>query len=377
MEMVIGLRFLQGVGGAMVAATGPAMVVSVFPPEKRGWALGINVASIYAGLSCGPSIGGALVTAFGWRSLFYLAVPLGVVTFLVILWKLRGDWAEARGEPFDWRGSVVYACAITSLVSGAATLAKGGWSWGLLGAGVFGLCLFVFVESRTQHPVLNVALLRRNRVFALSNLAALLNYAATFGVTFFMSLYLQYLKGMTPRQAGIVLVVQPLTQTVLSPACGRLSDRVPAEWVATAGMGLCSLGLGVAATVSAATPTWMVVAILLSLGTGFALFSSPNTSVIMGSVAPKYLGVASGLSASMRTLGMLTSMTIITVILSIFMRGHAVTPETQGAFLLCMRTALVCFSLLCAAGIGCSLGRLRGGGAGVDTSRAVGPAAGE
>jgi MFS family permease len=353
------------------------MVVSVFPPEKRGRALGTYVASIYAGLSCGPSLGGLLITALGWRSLFYVCVPLGVATFLVVLWKLRGEWAEARGEPFDWQGSVIYAGAILSLITGAATLATRGWAWGLVGAGVVGLCVFVWVEARTTYPVLNVELLRKNRVFALSNVAALFNYAATFGVTFFMSLYLQYVRGMTPRQAGIFLVVQPLAQALLSPACGRLSDRVPAEWVATAGMALCSLALGVAAAVSAATPMWMIAAILLSLGTGFALFSSPNASVIMGSVAPKYLGVASGLAASMRTLGMMASMAVITVILSICMKGQAVTAATQGAFLLSMRTALVCFSLLCLLGIGCSLGRLRRTRAGVGTEGAVQSVAGK
>jgi len=357
-EAMIALRFLQGMGGSMVMATTIAIVVSVFPPAERGKALGIAIASVYAGISCGPFIGGALVTALGWRSIFYLCVPLGIVTFLITLAKLRGEWAEAKGEPFDWQGSLIYATAIILLITGASNLDHGLWAWGLCAAGTIGIGLFLAFEARTPYPVLNIALLRDNRIFAFSNLAALLNYAATFGVTFFLSLYLQYVKGMTPHHAGMILIIQPVTQTLLSPLCGRLADRYPAARVATVGMSLCVVGLGLAASLDAGSPLGLVMATLATLGTGFALFSSPNVSVIMGSVAPRYLGIASGLNSSMRTLGMMTSMTIITIIFSIFMGGHAVTPETQPQFIISMQTALLIFCGLCGIGIFCSLARL-------------------
>jgi EmrB/QacA subfamily drug resistance transporter len=358
-ESLIAMRFFQGMGGSMVMATTFAIVVAVFPPEERGKALGIAVASVYAGISCGPFIGGALVTAFGWRSIFYLVVPLGLITFTVSCAKLRGEWAEAKGEPFDWRGSLVYAAAILLLIGGASNLDRGAWAWLVGAAGVAGLIHFLLLEARTPYPVLNVALLRDNRVFAFSNLAALLNYAATFGVSFFLSLYLQYVKGMSPREAGALLIIQPIVQALFSPLCGRLSDRFPAPLVATAGMTLCAAGLGAAAAIGATTPLTLVVVTLVTLGLGFALFSSPNISVIMGSIAPRYLGVASGLNSTMRTLGMMTSMTVITIIFSIFMAGEAVTLETQPQFLASMHSALLTFSALCLVGIGCSLIRIR------------------
>ncbi len=317
------------------------------------------MASVYAGISCGPFLGGMLVTALGWRWIFYLCVPLGTITFLVTCARLRGDWADARGEPFDWRGSLIYAAALLLLIGGASNLDRGGWAWGTAAAGLVGLGLFLAVEARTTYPILNVTLLRDNRVFAFSNLAALFNYAATFGVTFFLSLYLQYVKGMSAREAGIILVIQPLVQTMLSPFCGRLADRFPAARVATVGMALCAAGLAGAATLSAATPLPLVMAVLALLGTGFALFSSPNVSVIMGSVAPRYLGVASGMNSSMRTLGMMTSMTIITVIFSMLMSRQPVSAATQPQFLLSMRTALLVFCALCGIGIACSAARLR------------------
>jgi EmrB/QacA subfamily drug resistance transporter len=358
-ESMIVMRFLQGMGGSMVMATTFAIVVSVFPPEERGKALGIAVASVYAGISCGPFFGGALVTAFGWRSIFYLAVPLGMITFAVTCAKLRGEWAEAKGEPFDWQGSLVYAAGILLLIIGASNLDHGLWAWLLATAGTAVLILFLVLESRTEYPVLNVALLRSNRVFAFSNLAALLNYAATFGVTFFLSLYLQYVKGMNPREAGTILIIQPIIQAIFSPLCGRLADRFSAASVATIGMGLCAAGLGIAAGITAATPVALIMVMLAILGLGFALFSSPNISVIMGSVPTRYLGVASGLNSTMRTLGMMASMTIITIVFSIFMGGHAVTTETQPEFLLSMHTALLAFSVLCFVGIFFSLARIR------------------
>jgi EmrB/QacA subfamily drug resistance transporter len=358
-ESMIGMRFLQGMGGSMVMATTFAIVVSVFPAEERGKALGIAVASVYAGISCGPFFGGALVTAFGWRAIFYLAVPLGIITFAVSCAKLRGEWAEAKGEPFDWQGSLVYAGAILLLIAGASNLDQGMWAWLLAVAGTCGLILFLVLESRTEFPVLNVTLLRSNRVFAFSNLAAMLNYAATFGVTFFLSLYLQYVKGLNPREAGTLLIIQPIVQATFSPLCGRLADRFSAATVATIGMGLCAVGLVIAAGITAMTSMTLIMVMLATLGLGFALFSSPNISVIMGSVEPRHLGIASGLNSTMRTLGMMASMTIITIIFSIVMSGKAVTAQTQPLFLLSMHTALLTFSVLCVVGIFFSLARIR------------------
>jgi len=360
-ESVIALRFLQGMGGSMVMATTFAIVVSVFPPDERGKALGIAVASVYAGISCGPFFGGLLVSALGWRSIFYLSVPLGLLTFLISRAKLRGEWAESRGEPFDLRGASVYALGILLLISGASNLDRGAWAWGMSLTGLIILGLFLKLETLTPYPLLNMQLLLGNRVFALSSLAALFNYAATFGVTFFLSLYLQYVKGMDPRQAGLVLIIQPLTQALLSPLCGRLADRFAAARVATIGMSFCALGLGCAALLAARSPLPLVILVLTFLGLGFALFSSPNISVIMGSVAPRHLGIASSLNSSVRTLGMMTSMTIITIIFSMTMGGNAVSAATQPAFLLAMRSSLLVFCALCGVGIFCSVHRQRTG----------------
>ena len=358
-EAVIVMRFLQGIGGAMVMATTMAIIVSVFPEQERGKALGIAVASVYAGISCGPFIGGHLVAWFGWRSLFYLVIPLGLLTWLVTRLKIKGEWAPAQGEPFDWWGAGVYGLAVILLVVGVANLSRGWWAWLLVILANVGFGLFLTIETRSRYPLLNVKLFTENYVFALSNLAALFNYAATFGVTFFLSLYLQYVKGMGPEHAGTILIIQPIVQTLFSPLCGRLSDKLPASLLATVGMSFCALGLAVAAQLSSSSSLTMILTLLVFMGLGFALFSSPNVNIIMSSVAPRYLGIASGLNASMRTLGMVSSMTVITLIFSFLMHGQPVTAQTQPDFLKSMHIALLVFSGLCIVGIGCSLGRLR------------------
>jgi MFS family permease len=359
-ESIIVLRFLQGVGGSMVMATSVAMIVEAFPVSVRGRALGISVSCVYAGVSCGPFIGGVIVSHLGWRYVFLLCVPLGLAAFLLTTFRLRPEVRDVVREPFDWKGSIIYAFSILVLIAGASNLDFGVWAYAALVAGVAGLVGFVMFESRQAYPLLPVSLFKGNRVFAFSNLAALLNYAATFGVAFFVSLYLQYIKGMTPAEAGTVLMVQSLVQAGLSPFCGRLADRYPAANVATVGMSLCVGGLVIAASVNEATSIWVLYGMLALLGAGFALFSSPNTTVIMGSVESRYLGVASGLVASMRTLGMMASMTIITVVFSILLGGHAISVETYPAFLKSMQLALGIFAGLCTLGVLCSLGRLGG-----------------
>ncbi len=358
MESVIAMRFVQGIGGSMVMATSMAMVVSVFPVSERGRALGIAVAAAYAGISCGPFFGGLLVSHFGWRSVFLLCVPLGTIAFLLVTFKLPKEQPAAIREPFDWKGSLVYAVSIMILILGASNLDHGHWAYAAIVGGCAGLGLFIWYESRQEFPVLRVSLFKGNRVLAFSNIAALINYAATFGVAFFVSLYLQYIKGMSPSEAGTVMMAQPIVQAALSPFCGRLADRYPADRVATMGMLLCVGGLGLAATIGPQTPLWVIIGMLMLLGMGFALFSSPNTTVIMGSVSPRYLGIASGIVASMRSLGMMTSMTVITVIFSSIMGGQSIVASTYPLFLQSMHTALSVFAIMCGVGVLCSVGRL-------------------
>ncbi|HSQ35467.1 MAG TPA: MFS transporter, partial [Candidatus Binatia bacterium] len=235
-------RVLQGIGSAMIFGTGIAILTSVFPPQRRGWVLGINVAATYSGLSLGPFVGGMLTQHFGWRSLFFVMVPLGLAILAAVWLKMPQEWCESRGEPFDWLGSLAYCLMLTAFMFGFTQLPRTR-GLALIAASLAALPFFIFREARTRHPIFQVALIRGNPVFAFSNLAALINYSATFALTFLLSLYLQYIKGLPPRSAGVLLIAQPVVMAVFSPLAGRFSDRVEPRLVASLGMAISAVGL--------------------------------------------------------------------------------------------------------------------------------------
>ncbi len=354
-------RGLQAIGGSLIYGTGTAILTSVFPREERGKAFGVNVAAVYAGLSVGPFLGGLLTAQWGWRSIFLATVPLGLLAIGLILWKLPGEWAEARGERFDLVGSAIYGLALVVLMYGASLLPDLP-GLGLIAAGAVALVVFVRWELRTAAPVLDVRLFRGNPVFAFSNLAALINYSANSAVTFLLSLYLQYVQGLDPSQAGLVLVAQPVMMTVLSLLAGRLSDRVEPRLVASAGMVLSAVALFLLSTAGETTPLAFVAAVLAVLGTGFGLFSSPNTNAVMSSVEPRYYGVASGTLGTMRLTGQMISMGVVMTVFSIYVGRAQVVTANHDAFLAAVRTAFLVFGLLCSGGILASLvrGKVRG-----------------
>jgi EmrB/QacA subfamily drug resistance transporter len=354
--MLIAVRVIQGLGSAMIFGTGAAIITSVFSPGERGTALGIYITAVYVGLSMGPFLGGIMTQHLGWRSIFLVNVPIGAIAVLLILWKLKGEWAECRGEKFDFTGSVIYGAAVVAVMYGFSSLPeiKGA---ALIGLGLLDIGLFALYEMRIPTPVLDIRLLTRNRVFALSNMSALINYSATYAVTFLLSLDLQYTKGFTPGHAGMILIAQPIIQAAISPVAGKLSDRIEPRLIASTGMGLTATGLFLLTFVTEATALWYIVGTLVLLGVGFGLFSSPNTNVIMSSVDKRFYGVASGMNGTMRLLGQMLSMGIAMMIFSVVIGPVVITSEYYPQFVTSMHYAFILFTIFCIIGIFASLAR--------------------
>ena len=354
--MLIASRALQGVGGAMIFGTGVAILTSVFPPEERGRALGINVAAVYIGLSLGPFVGGFLTEHLGWRSIFALIVPMGILMVAIVLWKLTGEWADAEGTKLDVQGAALYCVTLVSITYGFSQLPHALGAI-LLGTGIIGLAVFVRWELRTDSPLVDMNLIRYNRTFAFSNLAALINYSATFAVGFLLSLYLQYIKGFTPQQAGFVLVAQPVVMAIGSPFAGRLSDKTEPRIVASIGMTVIVIGLVPFTFLSEDTPLWVIIAGLLLLGFGFALFSSPNTNAVMSSVEKRSYGVAAGVVATMRMTGQMFSIGIVMLVFAVLMGRVQIVPEYYPQFISSVNIAFGIFAVLCVVGVFASLAR--------------------
>ncbi len=361
--LLIAVRIVQGFGGAMIFGTGIAILTSVFPPGERGKALGIYLTAVYSGLTLGPFLGGVLTQELGWRSIFFVNVPIGIIACILILRELDGEWAECVGERFDLPGSVIYAAALVAVMYGFS-LVPAATGIVLIAAGIAIGILFYLYETKNPAPVLDMRLLRRNRVFAFSNLAALINYSATFAVTFLLSLDLQYTKDFSPEQAGLVLIVQPAVMALISPGAGRLSDRVDPQIVASAGMGCTAAGLFLFSFLSETTPIWYMIACLIICGVGLGLFSSPNTNAIMSSVEKRSYGVASGMNGTMRLLGQMLSMGMAMMIFSLVIGRVEITPEYYPRFIESLHYAFILFTIFCIIGIGASLMRGKGKPAG-------------
>jgi len=355
-EILIIWRVAQGFGGALIFGTAMAIITSVFPRERRGKALGIVVASVYTGLTLGPFIGGFLTKNWGWEGIFIFTVPLGIISVILSFIYFKEEWADAKGEKFDWKGSLIYGFAITSLMYGFSKLPElNGILFTL--TGIVAIFIFVRFEKKLKFPVVNIQLFQNNRVFAFSNYAALINYSATFAIGFLLSLYLQFIKGLNPQEAGMILVIQPLLMAVFSPLAGTLSDKIDAGKVASVGMALISAGLFVIAFINLDSSIWFIIPILIVFGIGYALFSSPNTNAIMSSVDKKYYGIASGTVGTMRLIGQMSSMGIAMMIFSVFLGKAKINPSNYTEFIHSIRTAFLIFAILCFIGIFFSLAR--------------------
>lgn len=350
-------RVVQGIGSAMIFGTGMAIITEVFSAGGRGKALGINAAVVYLSLALGPSAGGFIAYKWGWQGIFIVIAVMSLIAYTGAVVIIKGEKAVAKGEPFDIRGAFMYGAAMILVIYGFTILPSlPGFISIVSGTGLF--VYFMRYEKKKEYPVLNVKLFFTNRVFTFSSLAALINYAVTFPIGFFMSLYLQEVKGFGVQYAGLILIVQPVMQALLSPVAGRLSDKIHSHYLASAGMALITLALIlIALFITIDSSLTFIIIILVMLGVGFGAFSSPNTNMIMSSVDKRDYSMASATTGTMRLTGQAFSMGITTMVLAIFLSGARITPEVAPQFIHTMKAGFVIFAVLSACGVYASMKR--------------------
>ena len=345
------LRAMQGIGSAMVFCTNNAIISSVFPPKERGAAMGINVAVVYVSIAAGPSLGGIITQYLGWAYIFFITASISIIALICSLLVMKDKWVESKGEPFDIKGSILYGVAITALIYGLTILPNiNGFT--LIGISALFFFLFVKHESREKYPVFNIQLVAKNKTFTRASAGSLINYAATFPIGFLISLYLQEIKSFDPQSAGLILIVQPVIQAVLSPFAGKLSDKIQPRYLASAGMALITvvlLSIGLFITPDSSIVLLMIM--LGLLGVGFAAFSSPNTNAIMASVDKKDYSMASATTGTVRLVGMALSMGVTTLIIAAFIGNQAITPAVSAELMKVIHTTFILFALLCALGV--------------------------
>lgn len=365
-------RFLQGVGAAMIMATATAIVTAAFPPKERGKALGINAMAVYIGLTLGPPLGGLLTGSLGWRSIFWVNVPIGLAVIGLAWWKIKEPERNIRARRFDIAGASLFATGLSALLVVLTIGSELGWSslvvLVLVAIAASAFAAFIVVERRKgADAMLDLRLFTHNRLFAMANISALLNYTSYFGVSFILSFYMERVLGYSLYLTGMVLLSMPLVMSVLSPVMGWASDRIGSRSLASGGMVLIGVGLLLLSRLGEATTAGELVACLLVLGVGMGMFSSPNTSAIMGCVAKDQLGVASGTLSTMRTVGQSLSLAIMGALIALVASSAAVaglfgtggppTPLAAEEFIHGMRLAFTVSAGIAFAGAITSLAR--------------------
>ena len=345
-EMVLVLRFIQGIGSAMMFATSMALLISVFPSDKRGLPLGLNAACVYLGLTLAPALGGWVTEAFGWRFVFLLPLPIAAVVLSILL-RVKGEWHGNQSGRFDWRGAVLFAAVAVCLALGLAGL-PGVGHIALVVLAFILLALFIRMQARATTPLIRVQMFRESKLFSMSLASASLMYASSYPLGFMLSLYLQYVRGYSAGEAGQILLAQALTMAFVAPVAGRLSDFVPARWLASAGCACTLLGFALLSTLDAGTERADIVLALLLIGFGFGFFSSPNNHVVMHSAAPQEVGVAAATLNLARVMGNLVGMSMVNLLVHWHLGERAMSRAIAEPLLLTFHQAInlaLCFLL--------------------------------
>jgi EmrB/QacA subfamily drug resistance transporter len=317
MWMLIAFRALQGLAAGMVMAVGLAIVTTAFPPTERGRAIGIYAISIAVGLGLGPTIGGIIAEHLSWRYVFFINIPIGIAA---LVWGSRVIPQGIRnpGQRLDWYGALTVLAFLLSLLLYANRGEDWGWlspvSLSLLAIALLSGALFIWIERRSAQPMLNLALFR-NRVFSFASLSALLSFMSLYAVVFLTPFYLMFVLQYSVLTVGLIMAASPIVTLFVAPLSGAVSDRIGTRGLAFFGMCICTLGLFFMSGLDASANSFDVAWRIAICGLGMGMFQSPNNSAIMGSVPVFHRGIASGILAAMRNVGMVLGIAVAGAVL--------------------------------------------------------------
>ncbi|AFQ42502.1 MFS transporter [Desulfosporosinus meridiei] len=304
---LVATRVVQALGAAMLMSNSPAIITAIFPPKERGKALGLTGTVVALGSLTGPALGGILIKLAGWRSIFYINVPIGLLGFAAVLLVLPKDVPNKEKEPFDYLGALSFTLGMIFLLLGITNGEDWGWSsLPVLMSIIIGIILlisFILTERKVTHPMINLSLFR-NRPFLIGNLAGGLSFIAMFANNMILPFYLQGVLNYDPAQAGMLLMIFPITMAITAPISGNASDKFGPVFLTTTGLTITGVGLLYFSTLSASASFYHIIPGAILTGLGAGMFQSPNNSSVMSSVPPQKLGVAGGINSLVRNLGM-------------------------------------------------------------------------
>jgi len=310
--VLVGARVVQGLGGSLLMAVSPAMLIAAFPPGERGRALGFNAMTVAAAITAGPVLAGLITAHASWRWIFYVNVPIGLAGAIATSLVLPVDRRSSQAR-FDIAGAALLGLTLASLTSALSIGNDVGWGspciLGLAATAVVAAGLFVIRELRFEAPLIDHRLFQ-NRLFAWAVVSLVLSFLAVYATSFLVPFYFEQLRGFSVGKTGLVLAVSPVVMVVVAPISGTLADRFGTRWLAASGMTLLCGGLLLFARLDETSSYGAVTVPQLVAALGMALFQSPNNSALMGAVPHDRQGVASGMIATGRTVGQSVSIAI-------------------------------------------------------------------
>jgi MFS family permease len=354
---IVIFRFLQGLGSSMILASAPALIASAFESNKRGFVLGIQTTFTYIGLLLAPLLGGILTQYFGWKRLFLFNFIFTLISLIVIFFGLKSEWKNEEKGKFDLYGYSLFVIVIIGIV-----LALEWINWNSLFALAISFFVgygFIIYELQHPQPFISIPFIRSNKYFTNSILAALINYATTFAISYVLSIYLQIVRGLNPLKAGIILSFQPLMMALFSAYFGHLSDKHNPGKIASSGMAIISASLLlIGLLINESLPLYILAILLAILGFGFAVFTSPNTNAVMSSINKNAYGFASAFLAFSRLFGQFISMALASSIILLINTKNIVIFKFH-SLLLSTKIIFIIFSLLSAYGVYLSAQRVK------------------
>ena len=357
MWMLLAFRLMQGIGASMIFSTNIAILVGAFDEEHRGRVLGYSTCATYAGLSAGPVLGGVLNQNFGWRAIFIATAIVSAAAFYGAFFKLpkgekkSGILSLSSKTHLDYAGNILFVVSIVLTMYGLSSLNSLAGAPLILCLGILFFIFFIRTEMKTENPVIDVNLFRKNLPFTLSNLAAMVNYGSNFALSYLMSIYLQVVKGMSSQWAGVILITNTVIMTVLSPFVGRISDRHSPFKMSAAGMALCAAALGLLSFLSEDLSLAKIIMILALSGVGFSFFSTPNTNAVMSCVEREDYGVSASILSTMRSIGHTAGMSVVSAVVGIYIGSGSLKGAGTEVLMKTFHISFFIFTLLCILGI--------------------------
>jgi len=337
-------RILQGIAAAMIFANVYSLIASVFPTEEKGRALSLSVGTAYIGLSIGPILGGFLTTYFGWQSIFFFAVPFGILSIITVI-KLKGEWLEAQNDKFSLSSTIVFALALIGIMYGFSEITT---NLGIIALilGSLGFIFFIWLQTKVKNPLIHPQVLF-DRVYVINNLTSLVNYGPGIFTIFLLTLYLQNIRELSPDQTGLLLAVQSIFIAIFSLSVGRLLDYLRPRYIAAIGMALTAIGLTIFLFLEQNTAFELIVLALAIIGSGYGLSAASSTQISVEYIDNKFYGISTATLNTMRVVGQMVGMAVTLAVLNILIGQAHLNPSNYALFIQGCKIPFMIFAILC------------------------------